>query len=280
MKLPATSPPGWCATSRAQALTSFFWNPAAGELDRAALAECDAVVNLAGESITGRWTAAKKQRIRESRIAATRTIAETLAAVQGRARILVNASAVGYYGSRGDELLDESSAPDRDDFLAEVCQAWEAATQPAARGGARVVFARFGVVLSGQGGALKQMLLPFKLGLGGRIGSGHQYMSWIDLDDAAGAVLHCLTTETVRGPVNVVSPQPATNAQYTKTLGRVLGRPTIFPMPAAAARLAFGEMADALLLASQRAEPRRLIASGYAFKYPQLEGSLRHQLGR
>ena len=249
----------------------FLWNPAAGQIDRQAVGNCDAIVNLAGASIAGRWTAAKKQQIRESRIAATRTIAEAMAALQGRARILVNASAIGYYGSRGEEQLDESSSLARNDYLAEVCQSWE--SRQRSRGPRRHAggFARFGVVLSGQGGALKKMLLPFKLGLGGRIGDGRQFMSWIDADDAVGALVHCLTTETVRGPVNVVSANPVTNAQFTKTLCRVLKRPTVFPMPAFVARLAFGEMADSLLLASQRVEPRRLTMSGYTFQYPTLE---------
>jgi uncharacterized protein (TIGR01777 family) len=258
-----------------------FWNPMAGEIDSTALQGCDAVVNLAGESIAaGRWTKQKKARIRESRVAGTRTIARALAQVKGRPKTLINASAVGFYGNRGDELLDETSPPGRDDFLAEVCQAWEAATEPAAQAGLRVVTQRFGVILSGHGGALKKMLLPFRLGLGGKIGSGRQWMSWVALDDAVAATLHCLQTESLRGPVNVVAPQAVTNLEYTKTLGRVLSRPTIFPMPALVAHAAFGQMADALLLAGQRVQPARLSGSGYAFRYPNLEQALRHVLAK
>jgi uncharacterized protein (TIGR01777 family) len=258
-----------------------FWNPMAGEIDSTALQGCDAVVNLAGESIAaGRWTTAKKARIRESRVVGTRTIARALAQATRRPKTLINASAVGFYGNRGDELLDESSPPGRDDFLSEVCQAWEAATEPAAQAGVRVVTQRFGVILSGQGGALKKMLLPFRLGLGGKIGSGRQWMSWVSLDDALAATLHCLRTESLHGPVNVVAPQAVTNLEYTKTLGRVLSRPTIFPMPALAARAAFGQMADALLLAGQRVQPARLSGSGFAFRYPNLEQALRHVLER
>jgi uncharacterized protein len=262
-------------------LGDVFWNPIAGEIDSTAVEGCDAVINLAGESIAaGRWTTAKKARIRESRVAGTRTIARALAQATPRPKTLINASAVGFYGNRGDELLDETSSPDHDDFLSDVCQAWEAATEPAAQAGVRVVIERFGVILSGQGGALKKMLLPFRLGLGGKIGSGRQWMSWVALDDAVAATLHCLNTESLRGPVNVVAPEAVTNLEYTRTLGRVLSRPTIFPMPALAARAAFGQMADALLLSSQRVQPARLAGSGYTFRYPILEGALRHVLAR
>ena len=257
------------------------WNPAAGELDVAALEAFDAVVNLAGESIaSGRWTARKKAEIRQSRISATNTLAKALAQLTTRPRTLVNASAIGFYGNRGDERLDETSSTGSDDFLSEVCRAWESATEPAARVGVRVVVTRFGVILSANGGALAKMLLPFKLGLGGKIGSGRQYMSWVAIDDVVGAIMHCLNDQSLRGPVNVVAPEPVTNAKYTKTLGRVLARPTIFPMPAFAARAAFGQMADELLLSGQRVEPAKLLASGYAFKYPSLEGALRHVLNR
>jgi len=257
------------------------WNPAAGELDVAALEAFDAVVNLAGESIaSGRWTARKKAEIRQSRISATNTLAKALAQLTTRPRTLVNASAIGFYGNRGEERLDETSSTGSGDFLSEVCRAWESATEPAARAGVRVVVTRFGVILSANGGALAKMLLPFKLGLGGIIGSGRQYMSWVAIDDVVGAIMHCLKDQSLRGPVNVVAPEPVTNAKYTKTLGRVLARPTIFPMPAFAARAAFGQMSDELLLSGQRVEPAKLLASGYAFKYPSLEDALRHVLNR
>jgi uncharacterized protein (TIGR01777 family) len=190
---------------------------------------------------------------------------------------LVSASAVGFYGSRGDEVLTEQSAAG-DDFLAEVCREWEQATAAAERAGIRVVRLRFGVILSGHGGALKKMLTPFRLGLGGKLGDGRQYMSWVTLDDAVGAIEHALEALTLSGPVNVVAPQPVTNKEFTKAMGSALSRPTFFTVPAFAARLAFGEMADATLLSSQRAEPARLTESGFVFKYPEIEGALRHVL--
>jgi uncharacterized protein len=254
------------------------WNPARGELDASAVADCDAIVNLSGESIAaGRWTAAQKERIRDSRLSATRTIAQALAAAPPKLRTLVNASAIGYYGNRGDEVLDETSAPG-DDFLAGVCREWESETEPAAQAGVRVVLARFGVILSSRGGALKKMLLPFRLGAGGKIGSGKQWMSWIALDDVVAALVHALRTPSLAGPVNVVAPNPVTNLEFTKTLGHILHRPTIMPMPAFAARLALGEMADSLLLASQDVRPAVLSTSGFTFKYVTLADALRHVL--
>jgi uncharacterized protein (TIGR01777 family) len=193
--------------------------------------------------------------------------------------VLVCASAIGWYGDRGDEVLTEDSAAGSG-FLAEVCRDWETATEPATACGIRVVHLRVGVILSPAGGALAKMLLPFRLGAGGVIGSGRQWVSWIALDDAVGAIHHALCTETLRGPVNAVCPQPITNREYTKTLGRVLWRPTLFPMPAFAARLAFGEMANELLLASTRVQPARLLATGYRFRDPELEDALRFLLGR
>lgn len=256
-----------------------YWNPATGELDAAALADADAIFNLAGESIAaGRWTAKKKQAIQNSRINGTRTIAEAVSKPNGHPKILINASAVGYYGDRGDELLDEASSRGSGDFLSGVCREWETATEPARQAGARVVLARFGVVLSGQGGALQKMLLPFRLGLGGKIGSGRQFMSWIGLDDAVDTLIECLANDKLCGPVNVVSPNPVTNHQFTKALGRVLRRPTIFPLPAPIARVALGQMADELLLASQRVEPRKLLDTGYLFRYPEIEAALRRAL--
>jgi uncharacterized protein (TIGR01777 family) len=256
------------------------WDPAGGVRDLSHLEGVDAVVHLAGENIAaGRWTAARKEEIRRSRVEGTRRLSESLARLSRRPKVLVSASAVGFYGDRGDEILKEDSAPGTD-FLAQVCREWEAATEPASRAGIRVVQLRFGMILSPAGGALKKMLLPFKLGAGGRIGSGTQYVGWIGIDDVAGVIHHAIVTESLQGPVNAVAPTPVTNAEYTRTLARVLSRPAVAPMPAFAARLAFGELADALLLASQRVIPTRLQASGYKFRYPELEGALRHLLGR
>ncbi len=256
------------------------WDPEAGEINKAGLEGVDAAVHLAGESIAaGRWTAARKARILESRVKGTQLLAESLAGLEAPPKALVSASAVGYYGDRGEEALTEDSGSGSA-FLSEVCRQWEAATEPAARAGIRVVNLRFGVILASAGGALPRLLTPFRLGVGGRLGSGKQFMSWIALDDVVGAILHALTTETIQGPVNAVAPQSVTNREFTKTLGRILGRPTLFPMPACAARLAFGEMADELLLASQRVEPAKLLASGYRFRFPDLESALRHLLGR
>jgi uncharacterized protein len=257
-----------------------FWDPDTGTLDPAALEGFDTVIHLSGESIaSGRWTEAKKARIRDSRVKSTALLAGRIERLSRPPGVLLCASAIGYYGDRGDEVLKEDS-PRGKDFLAGVCQAWEAASDPAARIGVRVVRHRFGVILSPNGGALAKMLLPFKLGLGGRIGDGRQSMSWITIDDVVGAIDHALATKLLRGPVNTVGPNPVTNAEFTATLGRVLHRPTIFPMPAFAARLAFGEMADALLLSSQRVVPERLMTSGYRFRYPDLEAALRHLLAR
>ena len=256
------------------------WDPDTGALSAGALDGLDAVVHLAGENVAGgRWTAARKARIRDSRVDGTRRLAEALAALPEPPRTLVAASAIGFYGDRGDEALDESSAPG-EGFLPVVCQAWEEAAAPAREAGIRVVHLRIGVVLTPAGGALGQMLLPFRMGAGGVIGSGRQYMSWVALDDVLGGVLHVLRTGGLAGAVNMVAPNPATNAEFTKTLGRVLRRPTILPLPGFAARLAFGEMADALLLASARVEPARLRQGGFAFGYPGLEDALRHVLGR
>lgn len=256
------------------------WDPGAGTIDAARLEDVDAVVHLAGESIAeGRWTPEKKQRILESRRKGTRLLAATIAALSTPPRVMVSASAVGYYGDRGNELLREDSASGSD-FLAGVCREWEAAADPARESGIRVVHPRLGIVLSPKGGALGTTLPIFKIGVGGRIGSGRQYWSWVALDDVVGSILHSLTNESVSGPVNVGSPNPMTNAEYTKVLGRVLGRPTILPLPAPAARIMLGEVADALLLASQRMEPARLKETGYTFRYSQLEGALRHLLGR
>jgi len=256
-----------------------FWDPLNGKLDPAHIESIEAVVHLAGENIAGRWTAEKKKAIRESRTLGTRTLCDALTRMKTRPHVLVAASAIGYYGNRGDEVLTESSPPGAG-FLPEVCVAWEDATQSAIDAGIRTVNARIGIVLSPKGGAIKKMLLPFKLCLGGVIGSGRQYMSCIALDDVVGAIQFALTNENLRGPVNLVVPEASTNREFTKTLGKVLSRPTIFPMPAFAARLAFGEMANDLLLGSARVKPERLMAEGFAFKYPTLEKALRGVLGR
>lgn len=255
------------------------WDPSSGMIDAAGLEGVDAVVHLAGENIVGRWTAAKKARIRDSRVEGTYLLSGVLAKLSTPPKVMVCASATGYYGERGNELLTEESAPGHN-FLAGVCQEWEASADPAREAGVRVVHMRFGIVLSTEGGALATTLPIFKLGGGGRIGSGRQYQSWITLDDVVGAVLHALSTDSLSGPVNVTVPDPPTNIEYTKTLGRVLGRPTVFPLPAPVARLVLGEVADELLLASQRIEPARLKESGYSYRYPQLEGAFRHLLGR
>jgi uncharacterized protein (TIGR01777 family) len=259
---------------------SLVWDPDSGRIDPAALEGFDAAVHLAGENIAGaRWTFQQKARIRDSRIKGTRVLADALAGLSSPPGVVVSASAIGYYGDRGEELLTEESPPG-EGYLSEVCREWEAATQPASRKGIRVVILRIGIVLTPAGGALARMLLPFKAGVGGIVGTGRQYMSWITLDDTIGAIHHAITSDSLRGPVNAAAPRPVTNREFTKTLGRVLGRPTLFPAPAFAFRLAFGEMADALLLASTRVSSDRLESSGYKFCHRELEGALRHLLGR
>ncbi len=261
-----------------------LWNAATGQIDAEKLEGAAAVVHLAGENIAGRrWTEAFKREIRDSRVNGTRLIAGAIAKSASKPA-LVCASAIGYYGDRGDEILTENSPPG-DDFLADVCREWEASCQAARDAGARVVNVRIGMVLSPDGGALAKMLTPFKLGLGGKLGDGRQWMSWVALDDVV-AALHFLVANAlvansaISGPVNLTAPEPATNAEFTKTLGRVLSRPTVFPMPAFAARLAFGEMADALLLSSTRVMPEVLTRAGYNFQDSRLEAALRRLLGR
>jgi uncharacterized protein len=249
-----------------------IWDPAT-PLSPEAVSGFEAVIHLAGESIVGRWTETKKKRILESRVQGTRHLAEALATAKDRPRILVTASAIGYYGDRGDELLREES-PAGQGFLPEVCRQWEAAAQPAIQASIRTVHLRTGVVLSQKGGALQKMLPPFRLGLGGNIGNGQQWLSWIDVQDWVGALHHLLKADLLQGPINLVSPKPVTNAEFTKTLASVLSRPAIFPMPAFAARLVFGQMADELLLASQRVEPGKLVTSGYPFQYSDLRKSV------
>lgn len=256
------------------------WQPSEGEIDAGALEGFDAVVHLAGENIGDkRWSDKQKIRIRNSRVDGTRLLSEALAKLDNKPQMLICASATGYYGDRGDEVLTEHSEPGSG-FLPEVCIEWEAAADPARAAGIRVVHLRFGVVVTPKGGALAKMLFPFKMCVGGKIGSGKQYWSWIALDDVLGVILHAIATEEVNGPVNVITPNPVTNYEFTKTLGSVLSRPTIFPMPAFAARLALGEMANDLLLASTRAQPAVLEQTGYEFQFPELEPALRHVLGR
>jgi uncharacterized protein len=256
------------------------WDPAGGTLDPEALAGCDAVIHLAGASIAGRrWSDAQMRRIRESRTGGTALLAGAAARASRRPRVLVSASAVGLYGDRGDDVLSEASAPG-EGFLPEVGLAWEAAAGPARAAGIRTVHPRFGLVLSPAGGLLDRVLLPFRLGVGGPIGDGRHWMSWIGIDDVAGAVLHALATEDLEGPVNVVAPEPVRNAEFGRVLGRVLRRPAVLPVPALALRLAFGRLADEALLASTRVIPEALEASGYAFRHRDLEAALRHLLGR
>lgn len=259
--------------------SDFVWDPLRGEMDIRALDGIEAVVHLAGETIGQRWTEERKQRIWRSRVDGARMLAEAITAAASPPRTFISASATGYYGDRGDEPLDEDSGPGRG-FLAELCQAWEEAAQSAAQAGTRVVNTRFGVVLSGKGGALARLLPLFRLGLGGPLGSGRQYMSWVDIEDLVSAVLFVLRREEISGPVNVTSPNPVTNAEFTRTLAQVLGRPAFFRVPAFALKAVMGQMAEEALLAGQRVLPRKLREAGFAFGYPDLEGSLRHVLGR
>ena len=260
--------------------TEVEWSPDRYSIALARIEGFDAVVNLAGESIAeGRWTDDKKRRIRESRVKGTKLLGDALANLTVPPKTFVCASAIGYYGNRGDEILTESSAPG-DDFLSKVCREWEEATALATEKGIRVVNARFGIILDTEGGALKKMLPPFRMGVGGKIGSGKQWMSWIALDDVVDALNFALLQDALRGPVNFVAPNPVTNAEFTKALGGVLSRPTIFPIPAFAIKLIFGEMGEALLLGSERVAPQRLIAGGYEFRYSQIDQALSHILER
>jgi len=256
------------------------WDPAL-PLDPARLAGCDGVVHLAGKNIAGRWTEKFKREVRDSRVHGTRTLATAAAESYrqtGQPRVLVSASGVGSYGDRGDELLTEESSPGTG-FLAEVCQQWEAATAPASEAGVRVVCLRIGVVLARNGGALKPMLLPFLLGLGGRVGSGKQFWSWVALEDVIGAMVFVLQNADVRGPVNVVAPNAVHNEEFVRALGKALHRPAIFPLPEFAVRAVLGEMGQELLLTSARALPAKLQAAGYNFRHQQLEEALRAALG-
>jgi len=254
------------------------WHPNQGHIDAQHLEGLDAVIHLAGENIaSGRWTGEKKRAIRDSRVKGTLLLSQTLAQLSRPPSIFISASAIGYYGNRGDELLTEESGPGND-FLASVCVEWEQATRSAVEKGIRTVNARFGIILDAKEGALAKMLTPFRMGIGGRIGDGRQWMSWIAIDDVVAALIFLLADPAVRGPVNFVSPYPVTNSEFTETLGRVLSRPAFFPVPAFGVRLAFGEMADALLLSSQKVEPSVLEDKGFPFYWPTLEPALKHLL--
>lgn len=266
--------------SRSRLPGGIRWDPLEGSLDPTALEGVDAVIHLAGASIAeGRWSDDRKALLRESRLVPTALLARTLAALPHRPRVLISASAVGIYGDRGDEILDEHS-PAGDDFLAELGVAWEAAADPARDAGIRVVHPRMGIVLTPSDGALAKLLTPFKLGAGGALGSGRQWMSWVALDDVLGVVWRILGDHRLDGPVHVTAPTPLRNAEFTRVLAAVLGRPAILPVPAIALRAMFGEMADATVLASQRAVPAVLERVGHRFAYPELEGALRHLLGK
>lgn len=253
------------------------WNPEAGTLDPAVLAGCDAIVHLAGAPIAQRWTASHKRDIRDSRVNGTSLLAKAIAAMSEKPRVVLSGSAIGYYGDRGDELVDEQSAPGTG-FLADVGKAWEAAAEPIAQAGVRLVLLRTGIVLSPDGGALEKMLPPFRMGVGGPMGSGMQWLSWISLEDQLRAMEYVLETDGVRGAVNLVSPNPVTNATFATTLGRVLRRPALIPLPAFALELMFGEMGESTILAGQRVVPSMLSGSGFQFAEPTLEGALRSLL--
>jgi uncharacterized protein len=263
------------ARGRISADDEIGWDPDAGLIDAPALEGVDAVVHLAGEGIgERRWSAEQKRRIRESRTRGTAVLAAAVASRERKPRVLVSASAVGYYGDRGDELLTEDSPPG-ESFLADVCKAWEAETRPASDAGVRTVNVRTGIVLANHGGALKRMLLPFRLGLGGRQGSGKQWMSWIALDDEIAALRAAIVDDRLRGPVDLTAPNPVTNAEFAQTLGRVLRRPTVLPTPMFPLKLRYGsELVESLLLASQRVMPARLGALAFPFRYPVLTPAL------
>ena len=274
--LPSLRTSGWTVArlvrGTAAGAGQVAWDPAVA-LAPEAVSGFDAVIHLAGESIFGRWTAAKKAKVRDSRVAGTLNLASALARAEEKPKVFVCGSAIGYYGNRGDELLREDSAAGAG-FLAEVCREWEEAATPAVQAGIRTANIRTGIVLSPKGGALGAMLLPFKMGLGGRTGNGRQWMSWIDVQDMVGGILHILKNDLLQGPVNMVAPTPVRNAEFASTLAGVLSRPAIFPMPAFAVKAVFGEMGNELLLSSQKVEAGKLISSGYLFRYQELRESL------
>ena len=263
--------------ARPDVLDDIVWDPMRGMLVPQDLEGADAVIHLAGEPIAHRWTDARKRAIRESRVRGTELIARTIAALDRKPRVLLSGSAVGCYGDRGDEVLDEESAPGTD-FLADVAREWEAATVAAVDAGVRVVLLRTGIVLNPNGGALGRLLPPFRLGVGGPIGSGRQWMSWISLDDHLRAMEYAIASAELHGPANLVAPHPVTNAEFATTLGRVLARPAIVPVPSFALELVYGEMARATILAGQRALPKALLRAGFEFAHPTLEQALRFEL--
>lgn len=255
------------------------WHPNQDEVSSRSLEGFDVIINLAGENLAaGRWTDDLKRRIRDSRVHGTHLLSEAIARLPQKPRVFACASATGIYGDRDDEPLDEQSESGGG-FLAGVCREWEKATEPAIKAGTRVVNLRFGPILAREGGMLAKLLTPFKMGMGGKVGSGKQFISWVALEDAINAIKLAIEDESIRGPLNIVSPNPVTNEEFTKTLGHVLNRPTALAMPAFAARLAFGEMADEMLLASQKVLPKRLITAKFQFTYPELEGALRRYVG-
>ncbi|PCI28917.1 MAG: TIGR01777 family protein [SAR324 cluster bacterium] len=257
-----------------------FWNPDADQIDLSELGAVDAVIHLAGENLaSGRWTSRRKERIFNSRVDGTLLLVRELNRLEHRPKVILSASATGFYGNRGSEWLDESSQAGSG-FLAKVCIKWEEVSQEATQTGIRVVNLRTGLVLGTMGGALQKMLLPFQLGLGGKIGDGHQYMSWIVLHDWIRAIKHIIQSETLEGPVNLVTPNPVTNLEFTQTLGKVLHRPTLLPLPEKLAHLGLGEMADELLLSGCRVAPRKLLDSGFTFKHPELAPALQYVLSK
>jgi uncharacterized protein (TIGR01777 family) len=264
---------------RASEEGDIVWDPARGQLDAPSLEGTDAVVHLAGEAIAHRWTAERKRAIRESRVSGTTLLAKTIASLERRPRVMVSASAVGFYGDRGDEPLDEASPRGRG-FLADVVEVWERSADPAREAGIRVVHPRFGIVLAPDGGALERLLPIFSVGAGGRLGSGLQYMSWIARDDLLRAIEFVLVRDDVVGPANATAPTPVTNAEFSRTLGHVLHRPAVAAVPDFAAKLAYGQMAEETLLWGQRVLPQKLLQHGFEFRWPTLEEALRHELGR
>lgn len=252
------------------------WHPNQDQVSSRSLEGFDVIINLAGENLAGgRWTDDLKRKIRDSRVNGTHLLSEAIAKLPQKPRVFACASATGIYGDRDDETLDEQSESGGG-FLAGVCREWEKATEPAVKAGTRVVNLRFGPILAREGGMLAKLLTPFKMGMGGKVGSGKQFISWVALDDAVNAIKFALEDESIRGPLNIVSPNPVTNEEFTKTLGHVLNRPTALAMPAFAARLAFGEMADEMLLVSQKVIPKKLTQLGFTFAFPDLEAAMRH----
>ena len=251
------------------------WHPNQDQLNEQTLAGFDVIINLAGENIAGgRWTDEQKRKIRDSRVGGTHLLSEAIAKMEVKPGAFICASATGIYGDRDDETLDEQSESGGG-FLAGVCREWEKACEPAIKAAVRVVNLRLGPILAREGGMLSKLLTPFKMGMGGKVGSGKQYISWVALDDVVNAIKLAISNQAMRGPLNIVSPNPVTNEEFTRTLGHVLNRPTALAMPAFAARLAFGEMADEMLLASQKVLPKKLMSMGFEFKYPQLEAAFR-----